>query len=145
VSRILPCTARSTAITYSISFDNIDKSYTISAMSGPSFNRDDICKFLAERGYTSNPEGLVYFFPHDYVLENEYAAYLDVNAYAVRKGDEVPDRPVRITFRKTSYGHASGWEVESVAELASGVQSKALDRDRDTPKVSPWPDKKKCG
>ena len=109
-------------------------------MSGPSFDRDDIRKFLAEHGYISNPEGLVQFFPHDYILENEGVAHLDINANAVRKGDEIPDRPVRITFHNISYGHSSRWELESVAELAPGVQSKALSRVEGTPKISPWPD-----
>lgn len=112
-------------------------------MSGLSFTRDDIRKFLAEHGYTSNPEGLVQFFAHDYILEDEGLAYLDINADAVRKGDEIPDRPVRLTFRKISYGHSSRWELESATELAPGFQTKALSRVESTPKLSPWPNQTK--
>jgi hypothetical protein len=104
------------------------------------FNRDDIRRYLAEHGYTSNPEGLVQFFPHDYVIENE-VAYLDINGDAVRKGDEVPDRPVRLTFYKSLHGPSSSWKLESVAELVPGIKSKALDRQLEI-KISPWPDKK---
>jgi len=110
------------------------------------FSREEIRDFLAEYSYTSNPEGLVQPLPMDYVSETDEVAYLDINADAVRKGDIVPDRPVRITFQKIFDGHPSGtlyhWKVKSVEELAPGVQSKCLDRHQDTPKVSPWPDKK---
>jgi hypothetical protein len=107
-------------------------------MLGP-FTREDIRDFLAEYGYTSNPEGLAQPFPIDYVSETEGVAYLDVNADAVRKGDEVPDRPVRITFRYMFDGTFSHWKLKSVEELAPGVETKCLDRHPDTPKVSPWP------
>jgi hypothetical protein len=108
-------------------------------MSGPFFTNDQIRAILSKYGYTANPDGLITFFPQDYVIEGDDSAYLDVNAIAVRKGDEVPDRPIRITFRKISYGHSSRWELESVAELAQGVKSAALDRDEYTQKISPWP------
>jgi len=63
-----------------------------------SFTAEEIREFLADYGYTSNPEGLAQPFPVDFISENKTSAYLDVNADAVRKGSEVPDRPVRITF-----------------------------------------------
>jgi hypothetical protein len=107
-------------------------------MSKPSFNKDAIREFLANYGYTANPAGLVEFYSHDYAIENEMA-YLDINAEAVRKGSEVPDRPIRLKFEKVSFGPSSRWELRSVEELGSGVESKALDRDPHTPKVSPWP------
>ena len=110
-------------------------------MPGP-FTREDIRDFLAEYGYTSNPEGLAQPFPVDYVSESEGVAYLDVNADAVRKGNEVPDRPVRITFHKIFDGSFSRWKLKSVEELALGVDTKCLNRHDDTPKVSPWPDEK---
>jgi hypothetical protein len=109
-------------------------------MSGPHFNKDDIRKFLAEHGYTSHPEGLIELYPFAYVSETEGVAYLDINAIPVRKGDEVPDRPVRMTFRRIPLGPSFQWELESVAELAPAVETKASNRE-DTPKVSPWPDK----
>jgi hypothetical protein len=108
-------------------------------MPGP-FSSDDIRYFLAEHGYTSNPKGLAQPFPVHYVSESKGVAYLDLSADAVRKGDEVPDRPVRITFHKDFDGTFTHWKLKSVEELAPGVESKALDRHRDTPKVSPWPE-----
>jgi hypothetical protein len=110
-------------------------------MPGP-FTRDDIRDFLAQYGYTSNPEGLKQPFPVDYISDTQGMAYLDVNADAVRKGDEVPDRPVRISFQLIFDGALSRWKLKSVEELPPGVDSKSLDRHQDTPKVSPWPDKK---
>ena len=104
------------------------------------FSRDDIRRFLAECGYTSNPEGLAPRFPVDYVFESEGEAHLDVSPEAVRKGNEVPDRPVRITFHKISDGAFSRWKLKSVEELAPGIETKCHDRDQGTPKVSPWPD-----
>jgi hypothetical protein len=109
-------------------------------MSGPYFNKETIRKFLAKHGYTSNPDGLIEFFPPDYVLETEDVAYLDIHAEAVRKSNEVPDRPVRMTFQRIPHGPSFQWELESVAELAPGVETKAYDRS--LPKISPWPNKK---
>ena len=109
----------------------------------PSFTKEEIPEFLADYGYTSNPEGLIQFFPVDYVCVNDVLAYLDINAEAVRKGNEVPDRPIRITFHKIFDGTISYWKLKSVEELASGVESKGEDRRQSTPKISPWPDKKK--
>jgi len=111
----------------------------------PEFTRDEIRHFLAEYGYTSNPEGLVQPFPIDYASETEGVAYLDVNADAVRKGNEVPDRPVRITFHIIFDGTFSRWKLKSVEELAPGVESISLDRHQDTPRVSAWPEKKRSG
>lgn len=109
----------------------------------PTFSRDEVQHFLTEHGYTSNPKGLAPPFPVDYISESEGLAYLDINADAVRKGNEVPKRPVRITFYKIFDGKLSLWKLKSVQELAPGIESKALDRDRLTPKISPWPEKKK--
>jgi hypothetical protein len=52
----------------------------------PAFTRDAIEHFLAEHGYTSNPDRLISPFPVDYISETNGVAYLDVNADAVRKG-----------------------------------------------------------
>ncbi len=57
----------------------------------------------------------------------------------VRQGDIVPDRPIRISFRLEYNGAFAQWKLLSVEELPAGVASKALDRERDFPKVSPWP------
>jgi hypothetical protein len=103
------------------------------------FTGDEIRGFLAQYGYTGNPQGLVQPSFDEYVSEGEGIAYLDVNADAVRKGNVVPDRPIRITFHKT----ANRWEVKSVKELEPGVKSKALDRLPETKKIWPWPDKPK--
>jgi hypothetical protein len=109
-----------------------------STMPGP-FTGADIQNFLSNYGYTSNPEGLAQPFPIDFVSESQAAAYLDVNADAVRKGNEVPDRPLRITFHLIFDGEFSRWKLQSVEELAIGVESKALDRHPETSKISPWP------
>ena len=119
----------------------MDKRRTISCMPGP-FNREDIREFLADYGYTSNPVGLAEPFPVDYVSETKGVAYLDINADAVRKGNEVPDRPVRITFHKIFDGTFTRWKLKSVQELAPGVETKCLDRQPETPKISPWPHQK---
>jgi hypothetical protein len=119
----------------------MDKRRTIGSMSRPYFNKETIPKFLADHGYTSNPDGLIDFAPPDYVLETEDVAYLDVNAIAIRKGNEVPDRPIRMTFHRIQPCPSFGWELQSVVELAPGIQTKAESRDEYTPKISPWPDK----
>jgi hypothetical protein len=105
----------------------------------PALTREDIQHCLAECGYTSNPKGLVTPYPVDFISESEGVAYLDVNADAVRKGDEVPERPVRITVHVIFDGVSTRWKLKSVEELAPGVKSKALDRHQDTPNISPWP------
>jgi len=106
------------------------------------FTKREIRGFLAKYGYTTNPAGLAGPFPFDQVSETEGVGYLDISADAVREGDEVPDRPVRITFHKFFEGTFALWKLKSVVELAPGVYSKCLDRHQDTPKVSPWPNKK---
>lgn len=105
------------------------------------FTGDEIRGFLAQFGYTGNPLGLVQPSLDEYISEGEGISYLDVNADAVRKGDVVPDRPIRITFHK----NGNRWEAKSAKELAPGVKSKALDRMPETDKISPWPDKPKKG
>ena len=109
-----------------------------STMPGP-FSGEDIQNFLADYGYTSNPEGLAQPFPIHFVPRSHTVAHLDVDADAVRKDNEVPDRPVRITFHLIFDGEFSRWKLKSVEELAPGVESKALDRLPETPKISPWP------
>jgi hypothetical protein len=107
----------------------------------PPFTQEQIRQFLVEYGYTTDSEGFVKFYSIDFepVLDTE--SYLDVYAGAVRRGhDEVPDRPVRMTFHKLLRGASFRWELKSVEELAPGVKSKAYDRS--LPKVSPWPKKK---
>jgi hypothetical protein len=44
-----------------------------------------------------------------------------------------------ISFRLEYNGAFAQWKLLSVEELPAGVASKALDRERDFPKVSPWP------
>jgi hypothetical protein len=106
------------------------------------FTKGEIHDFLAKYGYTTNPAGLAGSFPFDHVSEIGGMGFVDISADAVRKGDEVPDRPVRITFHKFFVGTLALWKLKSVVELAPGVYSKCLDRHQDTPKVSPWPNKK---
>lgn len=105
---------------------------------GPFFS-DDIAGFLAEHGFTANPAGLVGQYTGDFTFERDSLAWLDLNAIAVRKGDVVPNRPIGITFRCEYNGSFAQWKLMSVEELGPGVASRAVDRERDFPKVCPWP------
>lgn len=105
---------------------------------GP-FSPQDIAGFLAEHGYTANPAGLIPHYRADLTFGSDSLAWLDINAVAVRKGDVVPDRPIRITFQCEYNGAFSRWALKSVEELPADVASRALDRERDFPKHSPWP------
>jgi hypothetical protein len=88
---------------------------------------------LREAGYTTNPEGIIAVFPVDFSTSGDMR-WVDINADAVRKGDIVPDRPIRVTYRKVG----GGWQLATVAELRRGDVSKALDRQSEKPKISPW-------
>jgi len=105
---------------------------------GP-FSQGDVASFLAEHGFTANPAGLIPHYQPDFTFESDSLGWLDISAIAVRKGDVVPDRPIRITFHCEYNGAFSRWKLHSVEELARGVPSKALDRERGFPKISPWP------
>lgn len=70
---------------------------------GPFFS-DDIAGFLAEHEYTANPAGLIGKHSGNFTFERDSLAWLDIHAIAVRKGDVVPDRPIRITFRLETNG-----------------------------------------
>lgn len=105
----------------------------------PQFTKAEITSFLAQYGYTSDPSGLIQFFPVDYAHPREGTAYIDISAHAVRKGGEVPDRPIRIVFQEIQGKPFHRWELRSVTELDPGVKSRALDRQPGTPKKSPWP------
>jgi len=106
-----------------------------------SLTKTEIVEALTKFGYTANPEGLIQHIPPDYTVVDKSTVYLDISPEAVRKGDEVPDRPVRITFRRSLTGPSPRWEVTEAAELRTGVDSKH--NDRTIPKISPWPPKKK--
>jgi hypothetical protein len=105
----------------------------------PSFAREQIKTFLDHYGYTTNPGPLIQF-PSTHYEVNDDLAYLDISADALRRGDEAPDRPIRMTFQKIFDGPEFHWNLISVKELAPGVESKAQDRRPETPKISPWPD-----
>jgi hypothetical protein len=105
---------------------------------GP-FSSEDVAGFLSEHGFTANPAGLITHYHGDLTYESDARAYLDINAIAVRRGDVVPVRPIRITFRYETNGVFAQWKLLSVLELAAGVPSKALDRGPNFPKISPWP------
>jgi hypothetical protein len=105
---------------------------------GP-FSSEDVTRFLSENGFTANPAGLIPHYPCDLTYERDSLAYLDISAIAVRRGDIVPDRPIRLTFRCETNGVFAQWKLLSVAELAAGVPSKALDREPNFPKISRWP------
>jgi hypothetical protein len=111
----------------------------------PNFDKQQITEFLAKNGYRTHPMGIIEHYPVDWTLESEVVAFLDINAEAVRKGDVVPDRPIRITARLENLGGDFGqWRMESAEELRAGIKSRSLDREPETPRVSPsWSDVKK--
>lgn len=106
---------------------------------GP-LSSEDVAGFLGKYGFSANPAGLISHYRPDLTYESDSLAYLDINAIAVRRGDVVPDRPVRATFRCETDGVFTQWKLLSVSELAAGVPSKALDREPNFPKISPWPE-----
>jgi FRG domain len=97
---------------------------------------------LKEHGYETHPRGMAQPLGVDVERSSDgETAFFDVNADAVRKDGEVPERPIRLTFNKASTdGSSAHWKLKSVVELAPGVKSKALDRQPETPKKNaPWP------
>jgi hypothetical protein len=107
---------------------------------GP-FSGDEVVRLLADHGYATHPEGIAAPFWTECESEDQNLKFFDVNAGAVRtQNGEVPDRPVRVTFHKILIEGRVRWEIKSVAELAPGVESKAEDRQPETPKRNaPWP------
>jgi hypothetical protein len=106
------------------------------------FTSKKLAEILKEHGYETHPKGMAQPLGVDIEQTSDgKAAYFDVNADAVRKNGEVPERPIRLTFEKAGTSDAAlVWNLKSVAELAPGVASKALDRQPETPKRNaPWP------
>jgi hypothetical protein len=104
------------------------------------FDKQVLIEFLAKHGCRTHPKGIIQHVQADWTFESESVAYLDIHADAVRKGDIVPERPVRVKAHLEVIGGGfSKWKLESVEELGPGVKSKAWDRE--LPKNSPsWPD-----
>jgi hypothetical protein len=106
------------------------------------FSGRKLAEMLKERGYDTHPQGMVQPFGDDYEKSGDgQTIFLDVNAEAVRKNGETPDRPIRLTFEYAGVrGGKHVWKLKSVAELARGIASRALDRLPETPKRNaPWP------
>jgi hypothetical protein len=106
------------------------------------FSGRKLAEMLKERGYDTHPQGMVQPFGDDYEKSSdEQTVFVDVNAEAVRKNDETPDRPIRLTFERAGMrGGRQVWRLKSVAELERGVASRAMDRLPETPKRNaPWP------
>ncbi len=102
-----------------------------------------LAELLKERGYDTHPKGMAQPFGMDFEnSHDEHTIFFDVNAEAVRHNGEVPDRPIRLTFERAGMrGDRAVWRLKSVAELAPGVVSRALDRQPETPKRNArWPD-----
>jgi hypothetical protein len=102
-----------------------------------------LAAILEKYGYETHPKGMMQPLGVDFEQLNDgRTAYFDVNADAVRKNAEVPERPIRLTFERVgTAGTSPTWRLTSVVELAPGVESKALDRLPDTPKKNArWPD-----
>jgi hypothetical protein len=101
-----------------------------------------LAAILKDHGYETHPKGMAQPLGVDFEQSSDgKIAYFDVNADAVRRTGEVPERPIRLTFDRVGTAGASPvWKLKSVAELAPGVQSNALDRQPETPKRNaPWP------
>jgi hypothetical protein len=101
-----------------------------------------LAAILKDYGYETHPKGMAQPLGVDVEQSSDgKTAYFDVNADAVRKNGEVPERPIRLTFDGAGMSGASPvWKLKSVLELAPGVESKALDRQQETPKRNaPWP------
>ncbi|HLW82622.1 MAG TPA: FRG domain-containing protein [Candidatus Acidoferrales bacterium] len=107
------------------------------------FTSRKLAEILKEHGYETHPKGMVQPLGVEIERTSEgKTAYFDVNADAVRKNGEVPERPIRLTFERAAGPSDSAplWNLKSVAELAPGVASKAMDRLPETPKRNaPWP------
>jgi FRG domain-containing protein len=120
----------------------------VSPMSAPleteiPFTSRKLAEMLKENGYDTHPKGMAQPFSVDFEGSSDgRTTFLDVNAEAVRKNGEVPDRPIRLTFEPAGRrGGRPVWRLKSVAELALGVASRALDRDPETAKRNAqWPD-----
>jgi hypothetical protein len=98
-------------------------------------------ELLRNNKFTPNPEG---FISPIELEENAAYAWTDINAGAVRRGDEIPEHPIRLLFKKVPAPppmHES-IQLEYIRELTAeeAKTSKALGRD-DQPKISPWPSK----
>jgi arylsulfatase A-like enzyme len=105
------------------------------------FSGRNLAEMLKKHGYDTHPQGMVQPFGNDYEKSEDGTVFVDVNAEAVRKNDEVPDRPIRLTFERSGVtGGRQVWRLKSVAELPPGVSSRAMDRLPETPKRNaPWP------
>jgi hypothetical protein len=102
-----------------------------------------LAEILRQRGYETHPKGMAQPLADEIEQSDDgRTAYFDVNADAVRRNGEVPERPIRLTFERASMANGSPiWSLRSIEELAPGVQSKALDRMPETPKRNArWPD-----
>jgi len=106
------------------------------------FSGRKLAEMLKERGYDTHPKGMVQPFGADFEKGAGDTVFLDVNAEAVRKNSDIPNRPIRLTFEPVSQRDGrSVWRLQSATELAPGITSKALDRDPEIPKRNaPWPD-----
>lgn len=106
------------------------------------FSGRKLAEMLKAHGYDTHPQGIVQPFGNDYEKSGDgQTVFLDVNADAVRKNDETPDRPIRLTFEPSGMrGGRQIWKLKSVAELGPDVKSRALDRLPEMPKKNaPWP------
>jgi len=99
----------------------------------------DVAEILRDHGYETHPKGMAQPLGVDFERTNDgNTAYFDLNAEAVRRNGEVPNRPIRLTFERVATPGGNLWRLTSIAELETGVTSRAMDRAPDTPKNSPW-------
>jgi len=127
--------------------EQVSETGTLPPMIPPSetelpFSGNKLAEMLKERGYDTHPQGMVQPFGNDFDKSSDgQTVSLDVNAEAVRKDGTIPDRPIRLTFEYVGVKDARHiWRLRSVAELAQGVASRAMDRSPEVPKKNaPWP------
>jgi hypothetical protein len=97
-------------------------------------------KLLRDNGFTPNPER--YISPM-FIEEDERQAWVDINSAAVRRGDEMPEHPIRIFFTKVQQAMCVDYVPGEVRELTAeeAKNSKAMGREPWEQKTSPWPPK----
>jgi hypothetical protein len=75
-----------------------------------------LAAILKEHGYETHPRGMAQPLGVDVERSSDgETAFFDVNADAVRKDGEVPERPIRLTFNRASTdGSSARWKLKSV-------------------------------
>ncbi len=83
------------------------------------FTSKKLAEIFKEHGYETHPKGMAQPLGVDIEqLSDGKTAYFDVNADAVRKNGEVPERPIRLTFERAGMkGGSPVWTLKSVGRV----------------------------